>query len=342
MSSRAYKANATREVILCAGVVQTPQVLELSGIGNREVLSAAGINTIVESPSVGANFQDHVLGGMVFECAPEVLSLDALHGDEYGQKQQMIYEKEHNGPFASPGMLMGFVSYASLVSESELQSTIAEIKKNSFAKTAFEKTQEQLIIDQLSDPTFATLQTFLIPANMDMTAGGDQTRFLGPPPKGKNRVAPLICLEHPLSRGSIHIASSDPTKPPRIDPGYLRNNTDAKILAAGLKWLDQVTRSPILAKSLGERVQPAPDVSLESEEDRIKVLSEHISTQYHLIGTASMGEVVDERLKVKGVRGLRVVDASVFPSHVSGNIMSTAYAVAEKGADLIKEDARDY
>ena len=320
-------------------MVQTPQVLELSGIGNREVLSAAGINTIVESPSVGANFQDHVLGGMVFECAPDVFSLDALHGDEYGQKQEMIYEKEHTGPFGSPGMLMGFVSYASLVSEQELQATIAEIKKNSLAKTAFEKKQEQLIIDQLSDPTFANLQTFLIPANMDLTACGDQTKYLGPPPKGKNRVAPLICLEHPLSRGSIHITSSDPTKPPRIDPGYLRNEADAKILAAGLKWLDEVTKSPILSKSLGERVQPAPEVSLETEEDRIKVLRDHISTQYHLIGTASMGEVVDDRLRVKGVTGLRVVDASVFPAHVSGNIMSTAYAVAEKGADLIKEDA---
>jgi choline dehydrogenase-like flavoprotein len=80
-------------------------------------------------------------------------------------------------------------------------------------------------------------------------------------------------------------------------------------------------------------------MSLETEEDRIKALREHISTQYHLIGTASMGEVVDERLRVKGVKGLRVVDASVFPAHVSGNIMSTAYAVAEKGTDLIKEDA---
>lgn len=104
-SSRAkptYQAKATSEVILCARVVQTPQVLVVSGIGNPEVLSAAGINTIVESHPAGANFQDHVLGGMVFECAPEVLSLDALHGDEYGQKQQMIYEREHTGPFGSP------------------------------------------------------------------------------------------------------------------------------------------------------------------------------------------------------------------------------------------------
>jgi choline dehydrogenase-like flavoprotein len=333
-----FVINAAREVILSAGVVQTPQILELSGIGNPQILSQAGIDCMVNNPSVGENFQDHVLGGMIFECAPGVLSLDALHGDEYGQKQQMIYEKEKTGPFGSPGMLMGFISYASLVSEEELNATIAAIKKNSLATTPFQKDQEQLIINQLSDPKFANLQTFLIPANMDMTAGGDQTKFLGPPPKGKNRVAPLICLEHPLSRGSIHIRSSDPTKAPRIDPGYFRNGADAKILAAGLKWLDQVTKTPILKKSLGERVQPAPEVSLETEEDRIAVLRDHISTQYHLIGTASMGEVVDERLLVKGVKGLRVIDASICPSHVSGNIMSTIYAVAEKGADLVKED----
>jgi choline dehydrogenase-like flavoprotein len=133
--SSSSRAKSTRQKPL-AKLSSAPVWCKLhkcSGIGNREVLSAAGINTRVESPSVGANFQDHVLGGMVFECAPDVISLDALHGDEYGQKQQMIYEKEHTGPFGSPGMLMGFVSYASLVSEQELQDTIAEIKKNSLA-----------------------------------------------------------------------------------------------------------------------------------------------------------------------------------------------------------------
>ena len=83
---------------------------------------------------------------------------------------------------------------------------------------------------------------------------------------------------------------------------------------------------------------PPKDKSLDSEEERMEYVRNHISTQYHLIGTATMGEVVDDRLKVKGVNNIRVVDASVFPGHVSGNIMSTTYAVAEKGADLIKED----
>ncbi|KAK5162414.1 hypothetical protein LTR16_012264, partial [Cryomyces antarcticus] len=138
-----------------------------------------------------------------------------------------------------------------------------------------------------------------------MAAGSDQTQFFSPPPKGQNQVTLLICLEHPLSRGTVHITSSDPTKPPRIDPGYFRNGTDAKILAAGIRWLDKVAHHPILQKSLAERVQPPQDASLESEEERVEYVKNHISTQYHLIGTAAMGEVVDDRLKVKGVKKLR-------------------------------------
>lgn len=106
--------------------------------------------------------------------------------------------------------------------------------------------------------------------------------------------------------------------------------------------MDKVCKHPLLQKSLADRVQPPPNYSLETEQERIDFVRNHISTQYHLIGTASMGQVVDDRLKVHGVKGLRVVDASVFPGHVSGNIMSTTYAVAEKGADLIKEEDGRY
>lgn len=152
----------------------------------------------------------------------------------------------------------------------------------------------------------------------------------------------LICLEHPLSRGSVHITTSDPLQPPRIDTGYFRNKVDAKILAEGIKWLGRVAEQPVLKKNLKERVLPPESVKLESEEERVDYVRNHVSTQYHLIGTCAMSEVVDARLKVKGVEGLRVVDASVFPGHVSGNIMASTYAVAEKGADLIKEDDGRY
>ena len=115
-----------------------------------------------------------------------------------------------------------------------------------------------------------------------------------------------------------------------------------KIVAEGIKWMDKVANQPILKKSLGERILPPQNVSIESDQDRVEYVRNHISTQYHLIGTCTMGEVVDDKLKVKGAERLRVIDASVFPGHVSGNIMASTYAVAEKGADIVKADDGRY
>ncbi|EME81122.1 Non-catalytic module family CDH [Pseudocercospora fijiensis CIRAD86] len=333
-----YQAKASKEIILSGGVINSPQILELSGIGDPKVLEAAGVECLVKNDRVGANFQDHVLGGMLYDLKDGINSLDALHGEEYQAAMQEMYNKTNNGPLGSPGMLMGFVSYASLVDQHTLNQTIADIRQNSLAKTDFEKRQEDVIVRQLSDPTFANLQIFCIGAQLDVSRGDSQIAFFAAPPKGKQRVSMLVCSEHPLSRGTVHITSPDPTKHPRIDPGYFRNPADAKILAEGIKWMDKVVKQPVMAKSLGERILPPQDAKIETEEERIEYVRNHISTQYHLIGTCTMGEVVDDTLKVKGVNGLRVIDASVFPGHVSGNIMSTTYAVAEKGADLVKAD----
>ncbi|KAK5064340.1 hypothetical protein LTR84_000173 [Exophiala bonariae] len=333
-----HRVEAKREVILSAGVIQSPQLLELSGIGDPEVLRNAGVDLVVENKGVGANFQDHVLGGILFDLKPGIESMDALHDEVFLTSQQEVYEKTLGGLFSSPGMAMGFVSYSQTVTPEELGATIKEIKEKSLAKTEFEKAQEKVIVDQLRNPNFSNLQTFCIPCRLDVAKGSDQTQFFGAPPKGKQQVSLLICLEHPLSRGTVHIKSSDPLAAPEIDPGYFRNDIDAKILAAGIKWIDQVAKHPLVAKSLDTRELPPQDASLESEADRIEYVKNHVSTQYHLIGTCAMGEVVDNDLRVKGVKGLRVVDASVFPGHISGNIMATTYAVAEKGADLIKKD----
>ncbi|EME42090.1 hypothetical protein DOTSEDRAFT_174916 [Dothistroma septosporum NZE10] len=336
------QATASKEVILSGGVIASPQILELSGIGDPQVLKAAGVECVVKNERVGANFQDHVLGGMLYDLKPGTQSLDSMHGVEYAAQQQALYEKTNNGPLGSPGMLMGFVSYASLVDEETLDKTIKEIRANSLAKTDFEKRQEDVIVKQLSDPTFANIQTFCIGCQLDVSKGESQIGFFSAPPKGQTRVSLLVCLEHPLSRGTVHITSPDPLKHPRIDPGYFRNPADAKIMSEGIKWMDKIANRPVMAKSLADRVLPPQDASIETEEDRVEFVKKHISTQYHLIGTCTMGEVVDDKLKVKGVNNLRVIDASVFPGHVSGNIMSTTYAVAEKGADLVKADDGRY
>ena len=264
--------------------------------------------------------------------------MDALHGESFAQAQQEIYDKTGEGVFGSPGMLMGFVSFADVATKEEMDAALQELKANSLAKTPFEKAQEELITKQITDPKFANIQVFCIPCQLDLSAGSDQTKFFSAPPGGKNRLSLLVCLEHPFSRGTVHISSADPTEPPTIDPGYFRNKVDLMMLGAGIRFMDKVANHPLMKKSLGERVQPAPDYKLDTLEQRMEYVRNHISTQYHLIGTAGMGEVVDEKLKVKGVKNLRVIDASIFPGHVSGNIMASTYATAEKGADLIKVD----
>ncbi|KAI9741782.1 MAG: hypothetical protein M1834_000168 [Cirrosporium novae-zelandiae] len=211
-----YQVWATQEVILSAGVIQTPQLLELSGIGNPEILSNAGVECVVENKSVGTNFQNHVLTGMVYNLVDSIESLDAFQNPEYAAVQQQIYDSTHKGPYGSPTLCIGFLSYASLVTPEELDATIAEIKRNSQAKTSFEKAQEKIIVDQLRDPKFANLQAFCVPCNVDITAGADQVKFFSPPPQGKNRLSLGIALEHPLSHGTVHISSKDPTKPPVI------------------------------------------------------------------------------------------------------------------------------
>lgn len=153
-----YKVQASREVILSAGVIHTPHLLELSGIGDPAVLEKAGVQCLVENKGVGANFQDHVLGGLLYDLKPGIDSMDALHGEEFLKAQQDVYQKTAKGPFGSPGMMMGFVSYASVASPEEVKATIAEIEKKSLAKTEFEKAQEKVSLDSILEsdltPTF--------------------------------------------------------------------------------------------------------------------------------------------------------------------------------------------
>jgi len=159
-NGKKHEVQVSKEVVLSAGVVQSPQLLELSGVGDPEILRAAGVECLVDSSRVGANFQDHVLGGMVYDLKDGLTSLDSLHNAEYAKAQQEIYNKTGKGPYGSPGMLMGFVSYASLVDKDTLEQTIREVREHSNAKTEFEKKQEDVLVKQLSDPTFANIQTF--------------------------------------------------------------------------------------------------------------------------------------------------------------------------------------
>ncbi|KFY84262.1 hypothetical protein V500_09458 [Pseudogymnoascus sp. VKM F-4518 (FW-2643)] len=331
--------NATREVIICAGVIKTPQLLELSGIGNPNVLRRAGVTTIVSSPAVGENLQDHIVTGITYELDAEDFSMDRLQNTEDMQAALAEYNTKGDGPFTVTIGGMGFMPYARLVSPGELRKVVSQAEMvDQTGKSKYAKNRREMEIKLLGEKNTASLQLMFLPANGDCTRGDDQHKFLGPAPLGKVHVAQGVALQFPLSHGSVHIRTNSALDQPEIDPSYLSDPSDVALLVKGLQFADRVSNAEPFAGRLRNRVCPTADVDLQDDAACEIYLRDASLTQYHPIGTAAMGEVVDAHLCVYGVKGLRVVDASVMPMHVSGNIVSTVYAIAEKAADMIKAE----
>ena len=337
-----HDVHAKQDIIVCAGVYQTPQILELSGIGDPNILKTAGIQCLVANPGVGANFQDHAITAAVYELADGHTSFDSLHKPEIQEQMQKMYTETQAGGLAATSCCMGFLPYSSLVSSSELEQTCASIAQTP-DQTPFQKRQYDQIITHLKSPTSGNLQIVLVPATGDLEVGyADQSRIFPAPTTGKDGITIAVCLQYPASRGTIHVTNSDPLTQPAIDPAFLTHPADVAVLAAGLEFVQRVAEAPQLASQIAKRLTPKPEVNVFDREEAAKATRKHVLSEYHPCGSCAMGVVVDERLRVKGVKGLRVVDASVFPNHISGNIMASVYAVAEKAADMIKEDAAGY
>ena len=207
--------------------------------------------------------------------------------------------------------------------------------------TPFQRKQYERTLQHLKDDKSANMQLVLIPATGDYEHGvQDQSRLFVPPasPEAPHQILGAMCLQYPLSRGSIHIKSNDPFQHPAVDPNFMAHEADSLVMAAGLKMLSKVGDSKAMDGKLLSRLLPGKDVDLNDAKQGQKWAHEWVISEYHPCGSVAMGDAVDSRLRVNGVRGLRVADGSVFPNHVSGNMVSSVYAVAEKAADIIKED----
>ena len=334
-----YKVNIKREVIVCGGTIQSPQILELSGIGDPEVLKAAGIDCKVENKGVGNNFQDHVLSITGHTLAPGNVSLDSIYDPEVMASAQKTLMETGGGPLTGISSVQGFFPYKLFATEEELQKTLQSIKDTPTTSAFHKKQLEQVAAHTASDKS-ANLQFVLVAATPGWEHGvKDQSKLFPPvdPSKGMG-ITLAMCLQYPASRGSVHISASDPTVYPTIDPGYLTHPADIAVLAGGMKFCDAITKTGYLKDKLAGRTLPKEGIDLQDTKQAEQAVRDWVMGEYHPAGTCAMGDVVDARLKVKGVKGLRVADASVFPNHVSGNIVSSVYAVAEKAADMIKED----
>ncbi|PLB46523.1 aryl-alcohol dehydrogenase [Aspergillus steynii IBT 23096] len=333
-----------REVILSAGTLNSPQLLELSGIGSKEVLQKHDIPVVLDRPGVGENLQDHALTSLNFEIADGQISGDILRDPNVLQSVIKLYEETRGGPLA--GMPIS-VAYLPLVDhEGKLSQEIVEdlLAKHLDNESLSPARQRQYDVQRkvLLDSQNASSEYIFLPAQLHMNPGATTMNDVLAKTLPGNYISIMIMHNHPFSRGSVHIRSSKIDDKPIYDPNYLSHPLDLEILARHTQFADQIaTTEPFasLLKPGAREPQSAADLSnLDKTKDLVK---ERLYHCFHPVGTCAMmpadlGGVVDPQLKVHGTRNLRVVDASVFPLEPTGNIQALTYAVAERAADIIR------
>ena len=343
---------ASREVLLCAGVFQSPQLLELSGIGSSQLLKSRGIDIAIDNPDVGENLQDHPVTGVSLEVADGVQTIDMIRDPEIMGKMMEAYATAKTGPLSAPTHSVAYLPVVQFISN-DGRNELQQILKDSLASNIeshnqalpSEASQYASLRSMLEDPKQASGFIMTVPSQLHFEAETHQEIFAITEPG--NYFCLMAALTNPFSRGNVHIASALPGDLPLVDPRYLTHPLDLELLARHLRYCLTITSTKPFAdyfKPGGARLPQGLDAST-----TIDAAKEHcrrnLISNNHPCGTCSMlpleaGGVVNDRLRVYGVEGLRVVDASIFPMIPAGNIQTTVYAVAERAADLIKQDQR--
>ena len=290
-----HEIKANREIILSGGAINSPQLLELSGVGPAALLREHGIPVVLDQPNVGEHLQDHFQARIVLKCTRPITVNDDLQNLWRMAKVGLRYALLRKGPLAvSAGYAGGFWR------------TRQELKR-------------------------PDVQTHFLTFSADRM-GEKLHPFSG--------FTASICHLQPSSRGSVHIRSADPRTPPAIRYNYLATEHDRRTMLDGMRLLRRILEQPAIRPYIAS--EHSPGAQVQSDEDWLAYFRETGSTIYHPTCTAKMGTgaeaVVDSRLRVKGLAGLRVVDASVMPAVVSGNTNAAVIAIAEKAADLIHFD----
>lgn len=296
---RSTQVRARGEIILSAGAIGSPQILQLSGIGRGGLLMRHGVEVAHDLPGVGENLQDHLQIRAVFKVA-NAKTLNTLASSLFGKTMiGLEYVLKRSGPMSmSPSQLGAFTR-----------------SDDSQAYANLEYHVQPLSLDAFGEPLHS------IPA---FTAS--------------------VCNLNPTSVGSVHIRSSKASDAPVIAPNYLSTEEDRRIAAESLRQVRKIVSQPALAKYQPQEWKPG--LQFQSDEELTRLAGDIANTIFHPVGTTKMGRdddpmaVVDSRLKVRGIEGLRVVDAGVMPKITSGNTNAPTLMIAEKAAGWIVADAR--
>jgi choline dehydrogenase-like flavoprotein len=288
-----HDAKARREVLLCGGTINSPHLLQLSGIGPGALLQSVGIPVIHELPGVGENLQDHIGGRMIYRCIDGTVTMNEIYHNWlrrlYAGAEWILARK---GPLMTGAGPIGL-----------------------FVKTR----------PELDSPD---VQYQFLAGSAEKT-GDPMHRF---------PACTLVAIPcRPESRGWLRITSPDPTRPPAMQPNYLSTQRDRDTIVAGLRVTRKIFATEAMRHWVVDEYMPGADAA--TDEDLLEHVRRTAGTTFHQTSTCMMGpgpmSVVDTELRVKGTQGLRVIDASVMPTVVSGNTNATVIMIAEKGADMI-------
>jgi choline dehydrogenase len=297
LEGHSIELTANKEVLLCAGAINSPQVLMLSGIGPKEHLTEKGIELKADLPGVGQNLQDHLDAIVQHRCKDRKSYSISLALIPRYVKNAFNYMFNRKGIFTS---------------------NVAEAG-------GFDKTQSAADIPDI--------QYHFLPA---ILLNHGRTTAFG------YGYGVHVCGLYPKSRGEIKLRSNQPNDPAMIDPNYLDHPDDQKVMINGVRRARNILAAPTFEKYQSWEIGPGPEA--QTDEQILAFIRKKAETIYHPVGTCKMGDisdamtVVDSELKVKGIKGLRVVDASVMPTLVGGNTNAPTIMIAERCADLIKQE----
>lgn len=294
-------ASARHEVILSAGALQSPKLLELSGIGNSTLLSRHGITVIHHLPGVGENLRDHTDVRLSFQCTKPITINDVMNSRWRKLKEGLKFIFKHEGLL-----------------------TISSTTVRAIIKSSPELRQPDLtlrLLPRSGKDRYARSRRY---------GSDDYSGFsIG------------VTVLQPRSIGIVHIGSNDPLQQAVMDPRYLSAEDDVRLVMHGIRVVRRLAQSPALKELIVRETRPGPEVS--SEEAMLAYIRETTSTSWHTVGTCKMGvdpmAVVDPQLRVHGVAGLRVIDASICPTISSTNTNAPTLAIAEKGAAMVIDAA---
>jgi choline dehydrogenase len=292
------EARADRCVILCAGALQSPQLLQLSGIGPAALLEEHGIPLVHELPGVGENLQDHLQLRLIYKCAKPITTNDDLASWWRSMKIGLQWLVSRSGPLA-----VG-INQGGLFTRVLPESATPDIQFH-----------------------FATLSAELAGAKPHPWPGFTMS----------------VCQLRPTSRGQVKIKSADPLQAPAMHANYLSTEADRRTAVAAVRFARRIAEAAPMRDYVTEEYRPG--AAAQSDAEILEFARNHGATIFHPSGTCKMGSdamsVVDSRLRVHGIDGLRVADCSIMPTLVSGNTNAAVVMIAEKAADMILEDAND-